>query len=42
MKVKTINIFAGLLRRNSYWSLSFFLSNSFALRLLDKNNKKDL
>ena len=32
MKVK--NIFAGL-ALNSYWSLSFFLSNSFALRLFD-------
>ena len=41
MKVKTINIFAGL-PLNSYWSLSFFLSNSFALRLLDMNYKKDL
>ena len=32
MKVKTI--FAGL-ALNSYWSLSFFLSNSSALRLFD-------
>ena len=32
MKVK--NIFAGL-ALNSYWSLSFFLSNSVALRLFD-------
>ena len=39
MKVKTI--FAGL-PLSSYWSLSFFLSNLFALRLLDMNYKKDL
>ena len=39
MKVKTI--FAGL-PLSSYWSLSFFLSNSSALRLFDMNYKKDL
>ena len=39
MKVKTI--FAGL-PLSSYWSPSFFLSNSSALRLFDMNYKKDL
>ena len=39
MKVKTI--FAGL-SLNSYWSLSFILSNSSALCLFDMNYKKDL
>ena len=38
-EVKTI--FAGL-PLSSYWSLSFFLSNSSALRLVDINYNNDL